>query len=80
MGQGLKFFLGNQAMIFNVSHKRPEDLFASPIVQQTAFWQRVRQQMGDNTLALNYNATSDSVICAKVPQGEVLADILVVIK
>ncbi len=67
-------------MIFNVSYKKPEELFASPIVQQTAFWQRVRQQMGESTLALNFNATPDSVVCAKVPQGNVLADMLVVIK
>jgi lipid II:glycine glycyltransferase (peptidoglycan interpeptide bridge formation enzyme) len=67
-------------MIFNVSHKKPEELFASPIVQQTAFWHKVKQQMGVESIALNYSTNNEYVESSTTGQSNVLSDILVFIQ
>ncbi len=46
----------NGVMISDVHHKNPEDLYLTPIVQQTSFWHSLKKTMGVNSLAVNYKA------------------------
>lgn len=41
-------------MVSNVSLKETEELFATPILQQTAFWSEVKTSLGAQTLAVNF--------------------------
>ena len=41
-------------MLFNIQCKDTEELFETPIVQQTAFWSEVKEQLGADTRAVNF--------------------------
>ncbi len=67
-------------MITDVHHKDPEDLYLTPIVQQTSFWHNVKKQMGVNSLALNYKARISPAKELQENPVKVLSDLLVVIQ
>jgi len=43
-------------MITDGKPQSPEELYMTPIVQQTTFWHDVKKLMGVNSLAINYKA------------------------
>lgn len=67
-------------MITDVHHKDPEDLYLTPIVQQTSFWHNVKKQMGVNSMALNYKAQISPAMESQKNPVKVLSDLLVVIQ
>jgi lipid II:glycine glycyltransferase (peptidoglycan interpeptide bridge formation enzyme) len=45
-------------MLTNISSKHFQELFATPIVQQTAFWSEVKKRLGCTPLAVNFKTES----------------------
>jgi len=64
-------------MIADVNHKSAEELFLTPIVQQTTFWHDVKKMMGVNSLALNYKARVTTLDSKLVEPIRVASDLLV---
>lgn len=56
-------------MLSDIYLKDIEGLYKTPIVQQTAFWSAVKQKLGSQTLAVNYNFETNTN-----------SDILVIVK
>lgn len=42
-------------MLTNITSKHLQELFATPIVQQTTFWSEVKKRLGSTPLAVNFN-------------------------
>ncbi len=67
-------------MLTNVYCKGIEQLYTTPIVQQTSFWSAVKESLGEKTLAINFR-TTQSCISHKVNEDKsVLSDLLVIVK
>ncbi len=67
-------------MIYEVHPKQTNELYSSPIVQQTAFWSTVKERMGINTLALDYKASLPANAIDSKPKIKRIADLLVVLQ
>ena len=67
-------------MITDVKHKSPEELYMTPIVQQTTFWHDVKKLMGVNSLAINYKARVAKPLQPQDNPISVATDVLVVIQ
>lgn len=51
-------FLSATIMLTNIASKQFQELFATPIVQQTAFWSEVKKRLGCSPLAVNFKAVN----------------------
>ncbi|MDD2279725.1 MAG: peptidoglycan bridge formation glycyltransferase FemA/FemB family protein [Bacteroidales bacterium] len=67
-------------MIYEVLHKQPEDLYSSPIVQQTAFWSTVKERMGIHTLAIDFKAALPDKSLEETHKVKRTSDLLVIIQ
>lgn len=67
-------------MLTNVSLKETEELFATPILQQTAFWSEVKSSLGANTLAVNFTSRRPELFPLLKDQSCVKSDILVILQ
>jgi hypothetical protein len=65
-------------MITDVSPKSPEELYLTPIVQQTTFWHNLKKLMGLNSVALNYKALVAQTAEQNNYPIRVISDLLVV--
>lgn len=59
-------------MLTNIESKQFQELFATSIVQQTAFWSEVKKRLGSTPLAVNFNL--------RQPDAQFESDILVLLQ
>jgi lipid II:glycine glycyltransferase (peptidoglycan interpeptide bridge formation enzyme) len=55
-------------MIRNLSEKSIDQVYQTPVLQQTAYWSKVKNRLGIESLALNFKVRSDSVV--NIPEYE----------
>jgi lipid II:glycine glycyltransferase (peptidoglycan interpeptide bridge formation enzyme) len=67
-------------MISEVFQKDTENLFDTPILQQTAYWSDVKKNMGYQTLALDYTLPQEEINDAGSASAKVLSDLLVILQ
>lgn len=67
-------------MLSNVHKKEVEELYATPILQQTAFWSAVKKTLGTNTLAVNFNSSRYALYGATDDRSSVSSDLLIVMQ
>lgn len=68
-------------MLTYIQNKEIEQLFTTPIVQQTAFWSVVKKKLGATTLAINFNSRKSDLY--NIPQSEddvIVSDVLVIVR
>lgn len=75
-----RLVIQSYTMITGFRQKHIEELFRTPIVQQTAFWSEVKRRMGISSIACNFMVTEDIV----KPQGKanrnIVSDLLVILR
>lgn len=64
-------------MITDGKPQSPEELYMTPIVQQTTFWHDVKRLMGVNSLAINYKARVAKPLLPQDNPVSVATDVLV---
>ena len=64
-------------MFSHVYLKEIEDVFRTPIIQQTAFWSVVKQQLGVKSLAVNIRIRKSDLDKEAVAHEYIMADMLV---
>ena len=67
-------------MLTNVCLKETEELYATPILQQTAFWSEVKTSLGANTLAVNFTSQRPDLFPKLGDQSYIKSDLLVVLQ
>lgn len=67
-------------MLKDIHPKRTTELYATPIVQQTAYWSAVKSVMGERTLALDFKAQRAGLYDEPKSNVEITSDILVIIQ
>ena len=67
-------------MITDIFRKDNAELFASPIMQQTAFWSVVKQKLGYKTIAINFNTNTSSLFRKLGQDKNIVSDLLVIIQ
>lgn len=72
--------LKNLDMLRNLERKCVDDVFKTPVLQQTAFWSKVKNRLGVDSLAFNFNVRSDSIVSGEQIGRYYRADILVLIQ
>lgn len=66
-------------MLSNVHKKEVEELYATPILQQTAFWSAVKESLGTRTIAVNF-ASRKSDLYTTNDQSLIISDLLIVLQ
>lgn len=67
-------------MLTNISLKETEELYATPILQQTAFWSVVKSSLGANTLAINFTSRRPDIFPTINDQSPITSDILIILQ
>lgn len=67
-------------MLFDFHCKETAALFETGIVQQTAFWSAVKENLGLETLAVNFKSNWDILRHKGLPKNAVQSDLLMVIQ
>lgn len=67
-------------MITGIYRKNIEDVYKTPIVQQTAFWSEVKRKLGLNTTAIDFSVNKNDIGSDPNIKGSVNGDILVIIR
>lgn len=67
-------------MISEVFQKDTEQLFDTPIIQQTAYWSDVKKNLGYQTLALDYKLPQEEINDAVAASSSVLSDLLTILQ
>lgn len=67
-------------MLSDVQNKAVEELYATPIVQQTAFWSEVKNKLGTNTLAVNFKSRLSGLYHSVENDALIASDMLVVLQ
>lgn len=67
-------------MITDLHLKDNEELYKTPIVQQTAFWSAVKQKLGHQTIAIDFNTTASSLFHQSGRDKNIVSDLLVIIQ
>ncbi len=67
-------------MIRDFRPKEIEEVFRTPIVQQTAFWSEVKRRMGISSIACNYRVSEADIASRKVNDKLITSDVLVVLR
>ncbi|HPF01237.1 MAG TPA: peptidoglycan bridge formation glycyltransferase FemA/FemB family protein [Bacteroidales bacterium] len=67
-------------MLTNVHTKSLDELYRTPIVQQTAFWSVVKQKLGEKTLAVHYSSRASDLFGPVSYEKYINSDLLVIIK
>lgn len=65
-------------MLTDVSRKDIDEVFESPIVQQTAFWSEVKKNLGVQSMAFNFKGRRADFFEADSDTGSIVSDVLVV--
>lgn len=73
------FFYENQkVMLTEVYRKDIDEVFESPIVQQTAFWSEVKKELGVQSMAFNFKGRRQDFFESDNDDGTIVSDLLVV--
>lgn len=67
-------------MLTDIYNKEINQLFTTPIVQQTAFWSAVKNRLGATTLAVNFKSKESFLYGTTGHDKSVVSDILVIIQ
>lgn len=67
-------------MLTDIKQKEAEALFTTPIVQQTTFWSKVKQHMGEDSLAVEFKADRSGLWHKPEQEGAIRSDVLLVIR
>lgn len=67
-------------MLTDVSIKGIDELYKTPIVQQTAFWSIVKRKVGFDSLALNFKSRKSSLYNHISRDSNINSDLLIIIK
>ncbi len=67
-------------MLSNVHKKEVEELYATPILQQTAFWSAVKKRLGTNTIAVNFNSRRSALYGVADDRSTLSSDVLIVLQ
>ncbi|MDX9728534.1 MAG: peptidoglycan bridge formation glycyltransferase FemA/FemB family protein [Bacteroidales bacterium] len=67
-------------MITGFRQKHVEEVFRTPIVQQTAFWSEVKRRMGINSIACNFRVTEADINTQGEGSKTITSDVLVVLR
>ncbi len=67
-------------MITGFRQKHIEEVFRTPIVQQTAFWSEVKRRMGINSIACNFRVTEADINTQGEGSKTITSDVLVVLR
>lgn len=67
-------------MLTNVCLKEAEELYATPILQQTAFWSVVKTSLGANTLAVNFTSRRPDIFPKLHDRSHVKSDLLIILQ
>jgi lipid II:glycine glycyltransferase (peptidoglycan interpeptide bridge formation enzyme) len=67
-------------MIHDFRKKDIEEVFRTPIVQQTAFWSEVKRRMGISTIACNFMVPASGISGEVRTESNITSDILVVLR
>lgn len=67
-------------MLSDVCRKGVDELFQTPIVQQTAFWSRVKNQLGASTVAVNFKSKRKRLYLDVASDDYIHSDVLVIVQ
>jgi lipid II:glycine glycyltransferase (peptidoglycan interpeptide bridge formation enzyme) len=67
-------------MITGVYKKNIDDVYKTPIVQQTAFWSEVKRKSGLKTAAIDFNVRKNEIVPDPGDNCNVKGDVLIVIR
>ncbi|MFA6795398.1 MAG: peptidoglycan bridge formation glycyltransferase FemA/FemB family protein [Proteiniphilum sp.] len=67
-------------MLSNVHKKEVEELYATPILQQTAFWSAVKKRLGTDSIAINFNSRKSALYGITNDQSLLSSDVLIVLQ
>jgi lipid II:glycine glycyltransferase (peptidoglycan interpeptide bridge formation enzyme) len=67
-------------MLSNVHKKEVEELYATPILQQTAFWSAVKKRLGTNSIAINFNFRKSALYGVSDDRSSLYSDVLIVLQ
>jgi lipid II:glycine glycyltransferase (peptidoglycan interpeptide bridge formation enzyme) len=67
-------------MLSNIRPKETEELYATPILQQTAFWSVVKQRLGARTMAINFTANGSDIYGSTAERSTIISDVLIVLQ
>ncbi len=67
-------------MLSDVHKKEIDELFKTPIVQQTAFWSIVKKRVGEDSIALNFKSPLSNLYTSYNSNATIQSDFLVIIK
>ena len=67
-------------MLSNVYKKEVEELYATPILQQTAFWSAVKKRLGTNSIAVNFNSRKSTLYGVTNDRSSLSSDVLIVLQ
>jgi len=66
-------------MISDVYCKETDELFETPIIQQSGFWSALKKKLGLNSIAINFKVKSQNLSSSLKDGTAVLSDLLVII-
>lgn len=67
-------------MLSDIKPKDPEALFSTPIVQQTTFWSKVKDHLGEESLAIEFKSGRSALTNDPAQKGVIRSDVLLMIK
>lgn len=65
-------------MLSNVELKSIDEVFSTPIIQQTAFWSEVKKRMGTESEAFNFKVNKSDIFNNNKLKGSIVSDFLVI--
>ncbi len=67
-------------MLTNIRPKDTDELYATPILQQTAFWSAVKSSLGANTIAINFSSRKSDLLTATDDRSPIISDVLIILQ
>jgi lipid II:glycine glycyltransferase (peptidoglycan interpeptide bridge formation enzyme) len=67
-------------MLTDIRNKAIEELYRTPIVQQTAFWSVVKNRLGSHTIAVNFKARKSDLFTQHEDESLIFSDMLIVLQ
>jgi len=67
-------------MLTNIRPKETEELYATPILQQTAFWSAVKSSLGANTIAINFASRRSDLYTLSDDRSAIISDVLIIVQ
>lgn len=67
-------------MLTNIRRKETDELYATSILQQTAFWSAVKSSLGADTLAVNFTSSKSALYGMTDNRPTVHSDVLIILQ